>query len=152
EHCPRCKGQDPSKLFAKAANDYHEHLVKERGVEMLMWGDRLLDSAATGYGKWEASENRTHQAINLVPKDIVVCDWHYTLREDYPSIPTFLEKGFRVWPSGWKDVEAVKALIDFSRRYNVERMLGYLCTTWGAVKPGQLAQWPPVQVAMEKLR
>jgi len=151
EHCPRCKGHDPGQLFAKATNDYHSHLFGERGVEMLMWGDRLLDSDSTGYGKWEATENQTHKAIDLIPKDIVICDWHYALRDSYPSIPLFLEKGFRVWPSGWKEVEATKALIDISQRYKNKRMLGHLCTTWGAVKLGQLNQWPPIQTAMGKL-
>jgi hypothetical protein len=151
EYCPRCKGHDPSELFAKAINDYHAHLVNEHGVEMLMWGDRLLDGNITGYGKWEAAENGTNPAINLIQKDIVICDWHYTLREDYPSIPLFLEKGFRVWPSGWKEVEATKALIGFSQRYKNERMLGHLCTTWGAVRMDQLAQWPPIRIAMDKL-
>ncbi|MEM2940410.1 MAG: family 20 glycosylhydrolase [Thermoproteota archaeon] len=151
EYCPRCRNHNPSKLFAKAVNDYHEHL-KERGVEMLMWGDRLLDSKTTGYGMWESSENQTHTAIDMIPRDIVICDWHYTLRDDYPSIPFFLENGFRVLPSGWKDVEATKAFIAFSQKYrDNQHMLGYLCTTWGAVKPGQLAQWPPLRVAMEML-
>ena len=27
EHCPRCKGAGPSELYAKAVNDYHEHLA-----------------------------------------------------------------------------------------------------------------------------
>lgn len=151
EHCPRCKGHDRGQLFAKAVNDYHSHLCGERGIEMLMWGDRLLDSDSTGYGKWEAAENQTHKAIDMIPKDIMICDWHYTLREGYPSIPLFLGKGFRVWPSGWKEVEATKALIDASQQYKTERMLGHLCTTWGAVKLGQLDQWPPIQIAMGKL-
>jgi hypothetical protein len=151
EYCPRCKNHSPSRLFAKAVSDYYEHL-KKRGVEMLMWGDRLLDSKTTGYGMWEASENQTHPAVDMVPREVVICDWHYTLREDYPSIPFFLEKGFRVLPSGWKDVDATKAFIGFSQRFrDNERMLGYLCTTWGAVKPGSLAQWPPIRVAMEML-
>ncbi|MGQ9691166.1 MAG: family 20 glycosylhydrolase, partial [Thermoproteota archaeon] len=125
EYCPRCRNDSPSRLFAKAVNDYYDHL-KKRGVEMLMWGDRLLDSKTTGYGMWEASENQTHPAIDSIPRDIVICDWHYTLRDDYPSIPLFLEKGFHVLPSGWKDVEAAKALISFSKRYigHMGRMLG----------------------------
>jgi hypothetical protein len=150
EHCPRCRGRDPGELFAKAVNDYHEHL-KDRGVEMLMWGDRLLDNRTTGYGMWEASENMTHTAVDLVPRDVVMCDWHYVNRDDYPSIPFFLGKGFRVWPSGWKDVEAVRAFIDFSRRYEDERMLGYLCTTWNAVEVGRLSRWPPLRTAAEML-
>src|SRR5215510_11253613 len=37
EFCPRCKGQDPAKLFAKAVNDLHAHIVDERKLEMLVW-------------------------------------------------------------------------------------------------------------------
>ena len=119
---------------------------------MLMWGDRLLDSKATGYGMWEASENQTYFAIDMIPNDIIICDWHYNKREDYPSIPFFLGKGFRVLPSGWKDIEATRAFIAFSQKFKDDkRMLGYLCTTWGAVQLRQLAQWPPLKLAMEML-
>src|SRR5262249_32210230 len=41
DHSPSTKGKDPAKVFAKAVNDLHAHLVKERKVEMLMWADRL---------------------------------------------------------------------------------------------------------------
>jgi hypothetical protein len=150
-HCPRCKGGDPARLFAQAVNDYHAHLVGQRKVEMLMWGDRLLDAAATGYGEWEAAGNGTHPALDLIPRDIIICDWHYTRREDYPSIPLFLQKGFRVWPAGWKEVEATEALVDFAGRHASEQMLGYLCTVWGAVPLGDLAGFPPLVAAMKRL-
>jgi hypothetical protein len=151
EHCPRCKGHDPGELFAGATNDYHAHLVGERGVEMLMWGDRLLDDRTTGYGEWEAARNGTHPAIDAIPRDIVICDWHYTLRGEYPSVPLFLQKGFRVWPGGWREVPAVEALIKYAQQHADERMLGYLCTTWGAAQPGELSDWPPIQAAAAKL-
>ncbi len=153
EHCPRCKGQDPAELFAKAVHDYHAYLVGERGVEMLMWGDRLLDGVATGYGLWEASENDTDPAIDMIPKDIIICDWHYELMEQYPSIAIFLEKGFRVVPGGWKDVEATQALLDATLAHRDDpRMLGYLCTTWGRTRPGELAAFPPIRLALAALR
>jgi len=81
----------------------------------------------------------------------VICDWHYTRRADYPSIPLFLEKGFRVFPGGWREVEAVKAFNRYARQYKSERMLGYLATTWGAVKPGSLATWPPILTAFQAI-
>ena len=151
DHCPRCKGGDPGALFARAVNDYHAHLVGERGVEMLMWGDRLLDDRTTGYGKWESATNGTHTAIDMIPRDVVLCDWHYTLRDAYPSIPLFLEKGFCVWPGGWREVAASEALIAYARQHQDARMLGHLCTTWGAVAAGQLAGWPPIQAAAKRL-
>ena len=54
--CPRCKGKDVGELFAGVVNALHEHLVKEKGVEMLMWSDRLLDAGKFSYGTWEASK------------------------------------------------------------------------------------------------
>lgn len=151
EYCPRCKGGNPGDLFAKAVGEYHGHLVGNRGVEMLMWGDRLLDDRVMGYGEWEAATNNTHLAIDRIAKDIIICDWHYERREEYPSVPFFLEKGFRVWPSGWQQVNAVEAFIDYAERYRTERLLGYLCTTWGAVHPDEAANWPPVMAAMKRL-
>jgi len=130
DQCPRCRGKDPAELFAKAVNDYHRHLVEEKGLEMFMWGDRLLDDEVMGYGKWESSRNGTAPAIDMIPRDIIICDWHYGLRDEYPSVPYFQEKGFRVLPSSWKDVEAALALKRYAERHATERMLGHLCTTW----------------------
>ncbi len=130
DQCSRCRGKNPAELLAKAVNDYHQHLVKEKGLEMLMWGDRLLDDAVMKYGQWEASQNGTAPAIDLIPKDIIICDWHYGLRDEYPSVPYFQQKGFRVLPSSWKDVKAALALRDYAARHATEKMLGHLCTTW----------------------
>ncbi len=128
--CPRCKGTPNAELFAKAVNDYHGHLVDKRGVEMQMWGDRFLDGKATGYGLWEASENDTQGAIKLVPKDIVICDWHYEIMDEFPSIRIFQDEGFRVWPAGWNKEQSIRRLIEVARREAGPNMLGYLATTW----------------------
>ena len=144
DYCPRCHGGDPAKLFAKAVNDFHQHLVTERKVEMLMWGDRLLDARAEGYSEWEAATNGTPPAIDLIPRDIIICDWHYEKRADYPSVPVLLNKGFRVWPSGWQPLAGAEAFSAFSRQQPNPRLVGYLCTTWGKVKVGDVADWPPL--------
>ncbi|MBU6400476.1 MAG: family 20 glycosylhydrolase [Verrucomicrobia bacterium] len=149
-HCPRCRGRDPAKLFAKAVKDLHAHITHHRKMEMLMWGDRFLDAKTMGYGKWESSANGTYPALDRVPKDIILCDWHYEKRADYPSVAWFLKRGFRVWPCGWKNVEATTALINCEQAHSGQRMLGHLCTTWSAVRIPQLADWPPVLTAMER--
>ena len=129
-HCPRCRGTSNGDLFAKAVNDYHGHLVGKRGVEMQMWGDRLLDAKTMGYGLWESSENGTHEAIDKVPKDIVMCDWHYEIMDEFPSVKYFQEKGFRVWPGGWNKEKSITRFIEVARRDATPKMLGYLATTW----------------------
>jgi Glycosyl hydrolase family 20, catalytic domain len=148
DDCPRCHGGDPAKLFAKAVNDLHAHIVGKRKIEMLMWADRLLDSSKLGYGKWEASANGTYGAVDLIPRDIVMCDWHYEKQDNYPSVPFLLEKGFRVWPSGWQPLENTLAFSAFSRQQHNDRLVGYLCTTWGKAKIRTAADWPPITQAL----
>jgi hypothetical protein len=130
DQCGRCRGQDRAKLFARAVNDYHHHLVGQRKATMLMWGDRLLDDQTMKYGEWESSRNGTAPAIDLIPKDIVICDWHYEKRDAYPSVPFFQEKGFRVWPSSWRKTDAALALLEYAQSHNTGRLLGHLNTTW----------------------
>ncbi|MDX6445627.1 MAG: hypothetical protein QOH71_2701 [Blastocatellia bacterium] len=151
ELSPTTKGKDAGALFAKAVNEIHAHLVAKRHVEMLMWGDRLIDGRKYELGEWEASINGTAAAIDLIPKDIIVCPWHYELRENYPSIPMFIEKGFRVLPAGWNNVDATKALINYSRQHGNQKLLGYLFTTWG-VKKEALVDFPPLVEGMKLLR
>ncbi len=138
EQCPRCRGKAPAELFARAVNDYHRHLAQGKHLAMLMWGDRLLDDTVMKYGEWEASRSGTAGAIDRIPRDIIQCDWHYEPRKEYPSVPYFQQKGFRVWPSSWKNREAARALIEYSRQHRTDRMLGHLCTTWAGA--GMLAR------------
>lgn len=147
EHCPRCRGADPGEIFAEAVNAYYDFLVRQQGVEMLMWGDRLLDDAVMGYGMWEAAQNGTHTAIERIPRDIILCDWHYEPRQAYPSIPFFTQAGFRVLPAGWKDPQATQMLLKYARQVGGQRVLGYLCTTWGAVQISDLPNWEPLRMA-----
>lgn len=149
DYCPRCKSKNPADLFAKAVNDLYGHIVTKRGLEMLMWGDRLIDGAATGYGEWEASMNKTYPAVDMIPKDIIICDWHYEKMKSYPSIPMFLDKGFRVLPTSFEKPKAVRALIDHSLTFSSERMLGHLCTIWRAPKENEAANRALVAAAKE---
>ena len=137
EKCPRCRGKDPGELFAKVVCELHQHLAEQKGVEMLMWGDRLLDAAKSSYGKWEASQTGSHRAIERIPREIIICDWHYGRREDYPSVRFFQEQGFRVLPATWKNPDGAVALIRCSRSEATQKMLGLLFTGWSAGGNGE---------------
>ena len=151
EQSPSTKGKDPAVLFANAVKELHAHLVRKRRIEMLMWGDRLIDGSKLDLGEWEASKNGTAAAVDMIPKDIIVCPWHYEPRESYSSIPMFIEKGFRVLPAGWKSVEATTALIEFNKAHAGPRMLGHMFTTWG-VKKDELLGFPPLVEGLKLLR
>lgn len=137
--CPRCKGKDPAELFAGEVRALHAHL-KAKGRRLWMWGDRLLDGKATGIGKWEASTNGTAPAVDKVPKDIVICDWHYEKAWDTPRF--FVEKGFQVVACPWRKSDVAKGSLAHIRairtgtdRAAADRALGVVQTTWCGFAP-----------------
>ncbi|MCX6225013.1 MAG: family 20 glycosylhydrolase [Bacteroidia bacterium] len=142
EKSPNTKGMNPANLYARVVNEYHDFIVKQHGLEMMMWGDRLIDAKVYNYGDWEASSCGTAPAIESIPKDIIIADWHYELRETYPSIPMFLEKGFRVLPTSWKDVKASNALLKNALSQENPKMLGILFTAWSQYD--EPMKWPPL--------
>ena len=129
--CPRCSGKDPAKILAKAINDYHSHIVDKRGIQMMMWGDRLNDPNIADYGITRSSHNGTAPAIDMIPKDIIICDWYYGVRKNYKSLNVFQEKGFRVIPTGFYQPDGNRAFLDYARVDMTPRMLGFMFTTWG---------------------
>jgi hypothetical protein len=102
-------------------------------------------------GEWEASKVGTAPAIDKIPRDIILCPWHYEPREAYESVPFFMDKGFRVLPASWKNVEASNALIRYSREHHRDGLLvGHIFTTWSG-RGGKLAEWPPLVAGMPLL-
>jgi hypothetical protein len=137
--CPRCKDASNAELFADWVNALHGHFVGEKGVEMLMWSDRFLDGEATGFGEWEASKNDTWGMIDSIPRDTLMCDWHYGERDDYPSVPFFSSKGFRVVVCPWREMKATEALLKYVSENQTEGFLGVLQTSW--CNAGALARY-----------
>jgi hypothetical protein len=99
DKCPRCGGRDKAELFADEVRRIHDHL-QQHGRNLWIWGDRLIDGKTTGVGEWEGSFNNTSRAIDLIPKDVTICDWHYE-RPD-PTAAYFAVKGFKVVTCPWK--------------------------------------------------
>ena len=156
EHAHSTREMDPVVVYAKVVNEYHA-VLKGQGCEMLMWDDRFINSEEITYGEWEASANGTHPAIDRVPKDIIMCDWHYEALDEYPalmdgylSIPMFIEKGFRVLPCSWRRTETSRALIEYSLSLDSPHMLGHLFTIWSS--RGNMSEWPPLVQGLEMLK
>ncbi|MFT3751064.1 MAG: family 20 glycosylhydrolase [Agriterribacter sp.] len=134
--CPRCRKKDKAVLFAGEVKKIRDHLA-EKSRTLWIWGDRMLDGYATGMGMWEASQNNTHPAIDLVPKDIVVCDWHYE-RADKSAV-YFAMKGFKVVTCPWRNPAiAIAQLNDMTSFRNTAtpqlkpRFYGMVQTVWSS--------------------
>ena len=138
DKCPRCQGRDKAELFAGEVRKIRDHLAAYNR-ELWIWGDRLLDGKTTGYGMWEASYNNTHRAIDMIPKDVMICDWHYE-RADKSAVH-FAMKGLRVVTCPWRNPAiAEKQLADMINFRNdatavmKNRFQGMLQTVWSGAE------------------
>ncbi|MGC8758740.1 MAG: family 20 glycosylhydrolase [Bryobacteraceae bacterium] len=139
DDCPRCRGRDRAELFAGEVSAVRDYLAG-RNARLWIWGDRLLDGRLTGIGKWEASENGTARAIQSIPRDVVICDWHY--EAPHPTAPFFALQGLSVVSSPWRRPSVALAQLEIIGRTRAtaaapvaERMLGMLQTTWVGFGP-----------------
>lgn len=136
DKCPRCGGRDKAELFAGEVRTVRDHLAT-KNRKLWIWGDRLLDGKTTGMGMWEASFNNTHRAVDMIPKDVMICDWHYE-RPDKTAV-YFAMKGFKVATCPWRNPPvAVQQSIDMMefRKDATEEMKenyqGIVQTVWSS--------------------
>ena len=134
KECPRCNGRDKAELFAGEVRTVRDHLAL-KGRQLMIWGDRLLDGRTTGLGEWEASYNDTWRAIDLIPRDVFICDWHYE-RADLTGV-YFATKGLSVASCGYRNpdvsVQQVDDMIRFRAQTTTETaglLQGYVHTIW----------------------
>jgi hypothetical protein len=134
DQCPRCKGRNKAELFADEIRAIRDHLQPTKR-QLWLWGDRLLDGKLTGLGEWEASRNDTYPAVDLIPKDVVICDWHYERADQTAAY--FAMKGLDVVTCCWKNpdvaVTQMKDMVRFresSTPQMKEHFLGVVQTIW----------------------
>ena len=97
--------------------------------------------------------NSTHRAIDLIPSDVVINDWHYE-RAD-PTAPYFAAKGFTVvtcpWKSGEVAVTQIEDMIRFRRSSTPamrDHFAGVMQTIWSpadAFLDQYFGRVPPVE-------
>ena len=137
--CPRCRDARKAELFADEVRLIRDHLAKT-GRTLWMWSDRFLDGAATGIGKWEASLDGTHAELGSIPRDVVMCDWHYEAA--HPTAALFALQGFRVASCPWRQSSVAVRQLDQIRAARrdaspvvAERLLGMIQTPWVGFAP-----------------
>jgi len=134
DQCPRCKGKNKAILFADEVAKIRNHLAM-KDQKLWIWGDRLLDGKETGIGMWEASENNTFPAVDMIPKDVMICDWHYE-RSD-PTAAYLAMKGFNVITCVWNKPQVAMSQFEdyktFKAKVNPKlaaRYRGMMQTVW----------------------
>ena len=115
-------------------NKIHNHLaLKNR--QLWIWGDRLIDGKTTGIGMWEGSYNNTHRAIDMISKEVMICDWHY--EKPVQTFAYFAMKGLNVVTCPWRTPSVATMQYEDLRRFRAtatpqmkERYRGMMQTVW----------------------
>lgn len=122
----------PPDLFLDEVNRLHTYL-KKMDIETWMWGDMLiapdefptmsnwgnLNGFSPGYGKALRSK---------LPKDIVICDWHYEGNmTDFPTLSAFKSDGFRVLGTTWRVKQTTANFSHYAAGHGAD---GMVASTW----------------------
>lgn len=140
--CERCKGMKPADLFRDALLRFYNYF-NQKGIKVMIWGDRLLNAQKllgedgpkrARYTK-DFENVGSSDCIDQLPKDIILCDWHYDKEEVYPSAHELMSHGYTIIPSCWYKPDAAESFWDASVKASKtldkkELLPGMLVTGW----------------------
>lgn len=121
----------------------HDYLRK-KGLEVWMWGDSLLDPSMVDNPDKHYHGNAAYSKIvDRLPKDIVICDWHYhtsspdsslrggfPITDKFPSVDFFVSKGFRVIGATWNEQRTTKNFTSYITNLRSKQCIGMMASTW----------------------
>ncbi|MCD4699602.1 MAG: beta-N-acetylhexosaminidase, partial [Phycisphaerae bacterium] len=113
--CDRCKNKSRAELYALDVNTIYDYL-KSKGLGMMIWSDMIHDFRPYG----------TPEAIDMIPKDIVMMDfiWYFRTSEDIET--RLLDHGFKVIMGNFYSSHYPR----FTRRSAREGVVGAEVSTW----------------------
>lgn len=132
-----------AQLFKESILFLYDYLT-EKNIKMWMWGDMFLQrSAYPEMFQWSLHGDENYASlIDEIPRDIVICDWHYWDNQtEFPSASFFSEKGFRTIGATWKKEHNIKNFSSDVDHLNKHEN-GMMATTWFHV---QRDEWGVVE-------
>jgi hexosaminidase len=142
--CPRCKGKDPTELFAADLNSIYSHL-REKGVGTAIWGDHLIEPLRGKKIKHVPNPGGSaydmpgalspEQVKRLIPKDILIFNWFWDSPREGDDEQGLGEKN-EVALSDWGFQQVFgnfePHIADFDRRAGRRSILGGAPSSWAA--------------------
>ncbi len=131
--CPECRKVPYGELVCRHIAGLAD-FVKARGARAMIWHDMLLERGDPRWSGFVAcGTKQTANLADTLPHDVIICDWQYSygnmkeVRDDWPTMHYFAEKGFPVCGCPWLNFNAMKPMAD-----GLARMGGFglLETTW----------------------
>ncbi|HTL27679.1 MAG TPA: beta-N-acetylhexosaminidase, partial [Tepidisphaeraceae bacterium] len=128
-HREEAKKWGATKLFTYDVNRLND-FFKPKDVKLMLWGDMLLDKSESSDQAANAeSVEGAKSRREAIPKDAIICDWHYEPRkaQAYKSLKVFKDAGFKTIACTWYTPENISS---FARAAKLYGAWGLLQTTW----------------------
>jgi hypothetical protein len=126
-------GETDTNLLLKYLNTQHAWLEKQ-GIKTMIWSDMCLNH---NEGVTDAAARTVEQAKQLraaIPKDVIVCDWHYENANNYPSLSLFQNEGLKTVAATWYKPLNIRGFIGEAIKTGA---WGILQTTWAGAFPDE---------------
>ena len=137
--CPVCSATDWPVTVANHVKGLRDHIAS-LGARTLMWHDMLISRkdprwAGKEFEKYPingSSKENCERLLNLLPKDVVICDWYYGshegfVRETFPTWDYFKSLGFGVVPCSWLRPDTTIAM---GKAAEKQETFGFMGTCW----------------------
>ncbi|OGP13275.1 MAG: hypothetical protein A2052_02150 [Deltaproteobacteria bacterium GWA2_54_12] len=143
-------GKTTAEILAMDIRQIHDWLNR-RNVRTAMWGDMLLD-----HDRWEAevgsanSQNlffrsgATHLALQQIPMDVLILDWHYDEKKSYDSIGHFRRNGFRVVGVPWHEPKVARNMAGSVKHSGGQGIIAADWGFWRTMSPAATTLYAPL--------
>ena len=140
--CANCRAEPYAQLVCRHIAGISE-LLKSRGARAMMWHDMLLKGGDPRWkGFYANGSDETARLPQMLPKDVIVCDWYYgndpgggsaekdrrSITGTYPTLDYFARTcGFDTLTCPWEEPNGIRAQTKYARETG---LFGVLETTW----------------------
>ncbi len=128
----------PPELYLQHLKKINNYLHSKQ-VETWIWGDMLLHAA--DFPKMHPGAlngpSSYRWLIDSVPKNILICDWHYkdykyklSQKIEFPSVDYFLAKGFTTLGASFNGNQVTTQFSNYLVEKNEKNFNGMIATSW----------------------
>jgi len=122
----RVKKMGVGRVHANYFSRLNNYIKEKHNRQMMVYSDMLL---------------RHPEALDLLPKDVILIDWHYGLDNDFPSVKKLKDAGFKniiaspaiwSWASFYPNYyNGTTNISNFTKVAKREKLMGCITSSWG---------------------
>lgn len=132
--CDKCVKKKSHNVFKDDIIQLHDFL-SEKNIRTMMWADCLLkpddfkDSCFYQSGVYGGPPDNLHLAIDSLPKDIIMCDWHYEPAREFPTVRFLQDKGFETLGCPLFEINSY-LFTRYAHTHKTKFLKGMMATSW----------------------